>query len=103
MKVCEKKWLKSRKVETEGVSVVEAPFYEILKSALPIEDEKDWKNKELSHDTHSEKKPQINNFWNKPAEQRLISGRIEDEIYYSRINGLTGKAAELTTELFEVG
>ena len=45
---------------------------------------------------------QINNFWNKPAEQRLISGRIEDEIYYSRINGLTGKAAELTTELLKL-
>jgi type I restriction enzyme R subunit len=94
-----------RKVETEGVSVVEAPFYEILKSALPIEDEKEIeKTKELSHTLILilKETAQINNFWNKPAEQRLISGRIEDEIYYSRINGLTDKAAELTTELLKL-
>jgi type I restriction enzyme R subunit len=94
-----------RKVETEGVSVVEAPFYEILKSALPTEDEKEIeKTKELSHALILilKETAQINNFWNKPAEQRSISGRIEDEIYYSRINGLTGKAAELTTELLKL-
>ncbi len=94
-----------RKVETEGVSVVEAPFYEILKSALPIEDEKEIeKTKELSHTLILilKETAQINNFWDKPAEQRLISGRIEDEIYYSRITGLASKAGELTTELLKL-
>lgn len=96
---------KGRKVETEGISVVEAPFYEILKAALPTEDEKEIeKTKELSHTLILilKETAQINNFWDKPAEQRLISGRIEDEIYYSRINGLAGKAAELATELLKL-
>jgi type I restriction enzyme R subunit len=94
-----------RKVETEGISVVEAPFYEILKTALATEDEKEIeKTKELLHTLILilKETAQINNFWDKPAEQRLISGRIEDEIYYSRIPGLAGKAAELTTELLKL-
>jgi hypothetical protein len=44
----------------------------------------------------------INNFWTKPAEQRTISGNLEDEIRYSQIEGFSAKAAELTTELMKL-
>jgi hypothetical protein len=94
-----------RKVETEDISIVEAPFYDLLKSNLQTENENEiQKTKELIHtlllilkDTAA-----INNFWNKLAEQKLITGRIEDEIRYSRIEGLSSKATEMTTELMKL-
>ena len=45
----------------------------------------------------------INNFWtDRAAERRRIEGLIEDEIRYSRIEGLAEKAAELATELMKL-
>ncbi len=45
----------------------------------------------------------INNFWtDRAAERRKIEGMIEDEIRYSRIEGLSGKATELATELMKL-
>ena len=95
-----------RKEETEGISIVEAPFFHYLKSNLTTENEADIeKAKELTHtlmailkDTAS-----ITNFWtDKASERKRISGILEDEIYYSRIEGLSNKAAELTTELMKL-
>jgi type I restriction enzyme R subunit len=95
-----------RKEETEGISIVEAPFFDYLKSNLTTENEAEIeKTIELSHtlmvilkDTAS-----ITNFWtDKASERKRISGLLEDEIYYSRIEGLSNKAAELTTELMKL-
>jgi len=94
-----------RKPETEGISIVEAPFYDLLKASLTTENEEEiHKTKELTHTLFLllKETAAINNFWNKPAEQRTISGNLEDEIRYSQIEGFSSKAAELTTELMKL-
>ena len=95
-----------RKEETEGISIVEAPFYDFLKSSLPTESETEInKTKELMHSLIGILKATatINNFWtDRAAERRKIEGMIEDEIRYSRIEGLSGKATELATELMKL-
>lgn len=97
--------VKGREEKTEGISTIEAPFFDLLRDSLKSEDEtKIEKTKELMHTLIMilKETAQINNFWNKEAEQRSLSGRIEDEIYYARISGLSEKAAELTTELLKL-
>lgn len=95
-----------RKEETEGISIIEAPFYDFLKSSLPTESESEInKTKELMHSLIGILKATatINNFWtDRAAERRKIEGMIEDEIRYSRIEGLSGKATELATELMKL-
>ena len=99
-----------RKEETEGISIIEAPFYDFLKSSLPTESESESeseinKTKELMHSLIGILKATatINNFWtDRAAERRKIEGMIEDEIRYSRIEGLSGKATELATELMKL-
>ena len=95
-----------RKEETEGISIVEAPFFDYLKSNLITENEADIeKTIELSHTLMVILKDTANitNFWtDKASERKRISGLLEDEIYYSRIEGLSNKAAELTTELMKL-
>ena len=92
-----------RKDETEGISSVEAPFYDLLKGFLTTENEVEInKTKELSHNLMAMLKEtaSINNFWtDRAAERRRIEGLVEDEIRYSRIEGISGKATELATEL----
>ena len=45
----------------------------------------------------------ITNFWtDKASERKRINGLLEDEIHYSSIEGLSNKAAELTTELMKL-
>jgi type I restriction enzyme R subunit len=95
-----------RKEETEGISIVEAPFYDFLKSSLPIENEIEInKTKELTHNLIGilKETATINNFWtDRAAERRRIEGVVEDEIRYSRIEGLSEKATELATELMKL-
>jgi len=95
-----------RKPETEGISIIEAPFYDLLKVNLATENETEiYKAKELTHTLMLilKETAQINNFWtDKKAEQKNIAGRIEDEIRYSRIEGLPSRASELTTELMKL-
>jgi type I restriction enzyme R subunit len=99
------KMAEGRKVETEDISIVEAPFYDLLKANLQTENENQiQKTKELIHTLLLilKETAALNNFWNKLAEQKLITGRIEDEIRYSRIEGLSSKATEMTTELMKL-
>ena len=95
-----------RKPETEGISIIEAPFYDLLKVSLTTENETEiHKVKELTHTLILilKETAQINNFWSdKKAEQKNIAGRIEDEIRYSRIEGLPARATEFTTELMKL-
>ena len=95
-----------RKPETEGISIIEAPFYDLLKVNLATENETEIrKAKELTHTLMLilKETAQINNFWtDKKAEQKNIAGRIEDEIRYSRIEELPARASELTTELMKL-
>lgn len=95
-----------RKEETEGISIVEAPFFDSLRSNLTSENEANIeKAKELIHTLMLilKETANITNFWtDKASERKRISGLLEDEIYYSRIDGLSSKAAELTTELMKL-
>ncbi len=97
---------KGRKPETDGISNVEAPFYDLLKSSFVTENETEInKIKELTHDliVILQETAAINNFWtDRAAERRRIEGLIEDEIRYSRIEGLSKNASELTTELMKL-
>ncbi|MDP2209236.1 MAG: HsdR family type I site-specific deoxyribonuclease [Bacteroidota bacterium] len=95
-----------RKLETEGISIIEAPFFDLLKSNLTTENEIEInKTKELTHTLIHllQETADIKNFWtDKASERKRIEGLIEDEIYYARIEGLSSKAKELTTELMKL-
>lgn len=95
-----------RKEETEGISIIEAPFFDILISNLLEENEEDINmTKELTHNLMVilKETATINNFWtDRAAERRRIEGLIEDEIRYSKIKELPIKASELTTELMKL-
>ncbi len=88
-----------RNPETEGISITEAPFYDLLKVNLTAENENEiHKIKELTHTLILilKETAAINNFWaDKKSEQKIVAGRIEDEIRYSRIEGLPARATEL--------
>jgi len=95
-----------RKEETEGISIIEAPFYDLLKARLTEEGEAEiTKTKELTHTLHLilKETAAINNFWtDKAAERKRIEGTLEDEIRYSRIAALSTNASELATELMKL-
>ncbi len=95
-----------RKVETEGISVVEAPFFDLLKANISeTSDEKKNKTKDLTHTLILilKETAAINNFWtDKAAERKRIEGMIEDELRYSGIPELSTKASEMATELMKL-
>jgi len=95
-----------RKVETEGISIEEAPFFDLLKANISkTSDEEINKTKELTHIliVILKETAAINNFWtDKAAERKRIEGMIEDEIRYSRIPELSAKASEMATELMKL-
>jgi type I restriction enzyme R subunit len=95
-----------RKPETEGISIVEAPFFDLIKLSLTTEEETEiHKMKELIHNLLPilKETAAINNFWtDRAAERRRVEGLIEDEIRYSKIDGLPAKAAELAGELMKL-
>jgi len=94
-----------RQEETEGVSIVEAPFFDLLKNSIEEEsDEEIEKVKELIHILIPilYETAEIRNFWTKAAERKRVEGMIEDEIHYSGVEVLSNKAAELTTELMKL-
>ncbi len=78
----------------------------MLKASLPTENETEiHKAKELTHTLLLilKETAAINNFWtDKAAERKRIEGMIEDEIRYSRIDGLSVKATEVATELMKL-
>ncbi len=82
-------------------SIIEAPFFDLLKNGS-VNENKINKIKELIHVIMPilKETAAIKNFWSdKASERKGIEGLIEDEIYSSRIQALSEKAAELTTEL----
>jgi type I restriction enzyme R subunit len=95
-----------RKPQIEGISAVEAPFFDLLISLVTVGDEPELnKTKELTHSLVEilKETANINNFWtDRAAERRRIEGLLEDEIRYSRIEGVSSKAAELSTELMKL-
>jgi type I restriction enzyme, R subunit len=97
---------KGRKTETEGISIVEAPFYDMLKVHLSTEEDAAIeKLKKLVHDLmpYIRETASIRNFWtDKAAERKKVTGQIEDEIYYSKVDGLSGKAGALATEVMQL-
>lgn len=45
----------------------------------------------------------IRNFWSdKAAERKKVTGQIEDEIYYAKVDGLSARAGELATEIMQL-
>ncbi|OPL13214.1 MAG: hypothetical protein AVO38_13920 [delta proteobacterium ML8_D] len=100
-----KEMAQGRQEDIEGISVVEAPFFDLLKTSLALENETEInKIKNLIHILMPilRETAEINNFWTRAAEQRRIEGLIEDEVRYSKIPGVSVKAAELTTELMKL-
>jgi type I restriction enzyme, R subunit len=94
-----------RQEEIEGISIVEAPFFDLLKNAVEVENEDELeKTKELIHTLMPilHETAEIRNFWTKAAERKRVEGLIEDEIHYSGVETLSRKAAELTTELMKL-
>ena len=95
-----------RTPETDGISIIEAPFYDLIKATLSIEVEMEINlTKELTHNLIEilKETATITNFWSdKSAERRRIEGLLEDEIRYSGIKGVTDIASELTTELMKL-
>jgi len=94
-----------RQEDIEGISNVEAPFYDLLKSSVESENEAETeKIKELIHTLMPilHETAEIRNFWTKAAERKRVEGLIEDEIHYSGVEVLSNKAAELTTELMKL-
>lgn len=94
-----------RKPTTPGISVVEAPFFDLLKSSVKSENETEIeKTKELIHTLMPilHETAEIRNFWTKAAERKRVEGLIEDEIHYSGVEVLSNKAAELTTEIMKL-
>jgi type I restriction enzyme R subunit len=94
-----------RKPETEGISIIEAPFFDLLKSNLITESDIETnKIKDLTHTVFPilQQTAAIRNFWDKATERKRIEGLLEDEIYYASIDGLSAKAAEMTSELMKL-
>ena len=95
-----------RKGGTEGISVVEEPFFDLLKDRIADKNETEInKTKELMHIIMPilQETAEIKNFWSdKAAERKRIVGLIEDELHYSGISGVSENAAELTTELMKL-
>ena len=98
--------VEGRKEETEGISIVEAPFFDLMKSSLTAENETEIKKtKELTHVLIPilQETVAIKNFWtDKASERKRIEGLIEDEVHYARISGISENASELTTELMKL-
>lgn len=100
-----KEMAEGRQAETEGISIVEAPFFDLLKNSLAVENEREInKTKELIHILMPilQETAEIKNFWTKGAERKRIEGMIEDEVHYSGVSGVSENAAELTTELMKL-
>lgn len=95
-----------RKQDTDDISIVEAPFYDLLKANLSTANETDiQKTKNLIHILILilKETAQINNFWtDKAAERKRIEGMIEDEIRYCKVESLSSKAGELASELMKL-
>jgi len=95
-----------RKPEADGISIVESPFFDLLKNVLTSGNQEDInKTKELTHTLMVllKETAQIRNFWSdKASERKKIEGLIEDEIHYSGVGTLAVKAAELTSELMKL-
>lgn len=92
-----------RKQDIEGISIVEAPFYDLLANSLSLKEEGAInKTKDLIHTLMPilQETAAIRNLWSdKPAERKRIEGLIEDEIHYSMLPGISEKSTELTVEL----
>lgn len=97
---------KGRAPETEGISIIEAPFYELIKNnsgeldSVHIEE-----LKKLIHVLMPllKETADIKNFWtDKPTEQKKIEGLIDDELTYSGIHSISIKAADIRTEIMKL-
>lgn len=100
-----KEMAEGRQAETEGISIIEAPFFDLLKNSLAVENETEInKTKALIHILMPilQETAEIKNFWTKGAERKRIEGMIEDEVHYSGVSGGSERAAELTTELMKL-
>ncbi|MBA3901388.1 MAG: DUF3387 domain-containing protein, partial [Bacteroidetes bacterium] len=97
---------KGRKPGVEGIPLKEAPFFDLLKVALPNEEEVTIEKAKVLSQLIMQlltETAQIKNFWTeKRAERKRIEGLLQDEISYSGIEGLNIKAVELTTELMKL-
>lgn len=95
-----------RQETIEGISVTEAPFYELMEFYLQDKNEDKIQSlKELIHALLPVLKETaaIRNFWtDKAAEQKRIAGLLEEEISFAGIESISDHAAVLTAELMKL-
>ncbi len=95
-----------RKAETEGISVKEAPFYDLIENFIAVKDDDTIaKLKDLIHELlpKLEETASIRNFWtDKASERKRIEGLLEEEINFSRIEGIAENAGLITTEIMKL-
>lgn len=95
-----------RKPEIEGISLSEAPFFDLLLTENSnLNSELFERTKQLMHALMPllQKTAEIKNFWkDKSSERRKIEGEIEEVISFTRIPGLPDKAPILTAELMKL-
>ena len=91
--------------EIEGITKIQAPFFEILKDAVTVPNEtniEETKNLTLLIFPFIQETASINNYWQKKTEIIKTQGEIEQELYFSLVPGLSERCAELTTELMKL-
>lgn len=94
-----------RSDDIEGITKIQAPFFEILKNA--VTEPTDANIEEIKKLTVLifpllTETATINKFWEKTSEMKRTQGAIEQELYFSRVPGISGRSAELTTELMKL-
>lgn len=95
-----------RQETIEGISITEAPFYELMEYYLGNRNEDNIQAlKELTHTILPilKETAAIRNFWtDKAAEQKRIAGLVEEEINFAGIESISDHAAVLTSEMMKL-
>lgn len=83
----------------------EEPFYDLINTFLKnTDDDEKVRTKILTENILSIIKDSalIKNFWDKKSEIKLMEGQIDEELSYSKIEGIKENAIELRTELMKL-
>lgn len=83
----------------------EEPFIDLINSYLIDPNESDLHYSRILTDKIMyilQDSAKIKNFWEKQSEIRTMTGMIEEEINFSKLKSLIGRAAELTTDLMKL-
>jgi type I restriction enzyme, R subunit len=83
----------------------EEPFYDLINSFIQNTDSETFERSRIITDNVLailKDSAQIRNFWDKPSEIRTMQGKIEEELTFSKIDGIKNRASELSLELMKL-